>query len=236
VTSKKEKQMSDYHDNDASRKSFVLEVPATFTGKKLMWAQCCAYDRRLKTLDKLVAYALTKYLNENTAECFPGQETIADDLGVAVRHVRRSLARLAKTGWLRCKRIRAPTTGKVSNHYWPLSTHMAEQAEKMATAAAARKAKRSAQREAQQETNRTPESSGPPTKRTPESCSDRTPESSEHFHRNTFKDEHIHRHASAHADARPEFDWHTNEQFEEMYGSSADDMLARYRAKQRANK
>jgi len=224
--------MSNYHDNDASRKPFKLKVPETFTGKKLMWAQCCAYDRRHKTLDKLVAYALTKYLNEDTAECFPGQETIADDLGVAVRHVRRSLARLTKTGWLHCKRIRSPTTGKVSNHYSPLTTHIAEQAEKMATAAAARKAKRSAQREAPQATNRTRESSGPPTKRTRESSSDRTRESSEHFHRNTFKEEHIHRvGAFADANAEPKFDQHTNERFRELYGSSADDLFARYRAK-----
>lgn len=71
----------------------------------MIWLDCIAYDRRLKSADFRVAFVILQHTNEKTGECFPSEKTIADRCGgLSIRHVRRSLERLCKTEWLERKR------------------------------------------------------------------------------------------------------------------------------------
>ncbi|RVP07344.1 helix-turn-helix domain-containing protein [Sinorhizobium meliloti] len=74
-------------------------------------------DRRLSGTDFRVAYRLLSYMDAATGDCFPNQETIATDLGVTDRTIRKALANLRACDWLKIEdRPQARGRGK-SNLY-----------------------------------------------------------------------------------------------------------------------
>lgn len=72
----------------------------SFAAWKLDLLDRMSVDRRLSATDYRVAYRLLHYMDAATGNCFPKQETIAADLGVTDRTVRKALVDLCACGWL----------------------------------------------------------------------------------------------------------------------------------------
>jgi len=69
---------------------------------KLDLIEQAAADERLSAIDLRVHLLLiTRYLNGQTGQAWPGPARLASDLGVSARSIRRSLKRLCGTGWWR---------------------------------------------------------------------------------------------------------------------------------------
>jgi hypothetical protein len=73
---------------------------SSFTGAKLDWLKCVAFDRRLKPYDFKVAFVIAQHLNLNTGSTMLSDGTIADESAIGPRHVRRARERLHNAGWL----------------------------------------------------------------------------------------------------------------------------------------
>jgi hypothetical protein len=73
---------------------------SSFTGAKLDWLKCVAFDRRLKPYDFKVAFVIAQHLNVNTGSTMLSDETIADESAASIRSVKRARVRLRKAGWL----------------------------------------------------------------------------------------------------------------------------------------
>lgn len=63
-------------------------------------------DRRpqMTATAKLIAAFLVNSVNFETGRCNPSHETIADHVGISVRHVRRLIPQIAKAGWITYRR------------------------------------------------------------------------------------------------------------------------------------
>ena len=72
----------------------------TFVCKKLDYIQRAIRDRRLLPVDRCIAVGLANYVNRETGQAWPTQETLAEMVGVTSRTVRASLDRLAEFGWI----------------------------------------------------------------------------------------------------------------------------------------
>ena len=73
---------------------------STFTGTKLDWLRCVAFDRALLPYDFKVAFVIASHLNMHTGSAMLSDQTIADESGgAAARSVRRSRVRLHDAGW-----------------------------------------------------------------------------------------------------------------------------------------
>lgn len=88
-----------------------------FAAWKLDLLDRISVDRRLSGTDFRVAYRLLSYMDAETRECFPRQETIATDLGVTDRTVRLGLANLRACGWLESEERPLPKGRGKSNFY-----------------------------------------------------------------------------------------------------------------------
>ncbi|MBY5501256.1 helix-turn-helix domain-containing protein [Rhizobium leguminosarum] len=76
----------------------------------------CA-DHRLSATDFRVAHRLFSFMDANTGDCFPRQETLAADLGVTDRTVRLALVNLRACGWLKIEERQLPKGRGRSNSY-----------------------------------------------------------------------------------------------------------------------
>lgn len=75
-------------------------------------------DRRITSKDRDVLSYLCLRANNTTKESFPGQQRIADDLGICTRTLIRSLKRLEETGYIAVKhRYKKIKGGKTTNLY-----------------------------------------------------------------------------------------------------------------------
>jgi hypothetical protein len=77
------------------------ETLSTFTGTKLDWLKCVAFDRKVLAYDFRVAFVIAQHLNLRTGSAMLSDETIAAESGGgSTRHVKRARVRLRKAGWL----------------------------------------------------------------------------------------------------------------------------------------
>jgi hypothetical protein len=76
-------------------------VADEFTRRKLNWLDRAMHDARLKPSEKLVAWKISYHLNRTTLDCWPAQATMAADLNIDERTVRRAVPRLESLGYIR---------------------------------------------------------------------------------------------------------------------------------------
>ena len=70
----------------------------------LIVAKAMAADKQISATEKLLLAQLLDHRNKRTGQCNPNQTTLARELGIGLRTVRRSLSRLCKHGWLAIQR------------------------------------------------------------------------------------------------------------------------------------
>jgi hypothetical protein len=90
---------------------------ASFTGRKLDWLRCVAFDPWLTPIDFEVAFAIAQHENQSTGQCNPSDARIAAEIGCDPRTVRRARHRLRETGWLDWKRTRATNQYRLIHDY-----------------------------------------------------------------------------------------------------------------------
>jgi hypothetical protein len=81
----------------------MSKAATTFTGRKLDWLKCVAYDRQLKQYPFAfkVAFVIAQHVNEKNGTAFVSDEAIADKAGGgSVRNVGKARVKLRETGWL----------------------------------------------------------------------------------------------------------------------------------------
>jgi hypothetical protein len=71
-----------------------------FAKRKHDWLNQVRRDRSLPPLAFHVAYSLAPYLNRDSGDAFPAQETIAADVDIEPRSVRRLVKQLMRGGHL----------------------------------------------------------------------------------------------------------------------------------------
>ncbi|MGR9135665.1 helix-turn-helix domain-containing protein [Rhizobium leguminosarum] len=89
-----------------------------FTAWKLDLLDRMSADHRLSATEFRVGYRLFSFMDANTGNCFPRQETIAADLGVTDRTVRNALVNLRACGWLKIEERQLPKGRGRSNFYY----------------------------------------------------------------------------------------------------------------------
>jgi hypothetical protein len=110
---------------------------STFTGTKIDWLKCIAFDRKVQPYDFRVAFVIAQHLNIRTGTTMLSDETIAAESGgVSTRHVRRARDRLRKAGWLTWHNT------STANVYRPDYARMNHVLDAMILAAEARREKR----------------------------------------------------------------------------------------------
>ncbi|PND26789.1 helix-turn-helix domain-containing protein [Sinorhizobium sp. M4_45] len=82
-----------------------------FASWKMNLLDQMSVDTRLSATAFRIAYCLLHYMDSATGDCFPKQETIAADLGVTDRTVRKALVCLRVCGWLEIEE-RWPAKGR----------------------------------------------------------------------------------------------------------------------------
>jgi Helix-turn-helix domain len=85
----------------------MTKSATTFTGRKLDFLNCVAFDRQVQSIDFRVMFVIAQHVNEKTGTAFLSDETIADKTGGgSPRNVYRARLRLQKAGWLNWRRSR----------------------------------------------------------------------------------------------------------------------------------
>ena len=74
------------------------------------WRRAVVKDPSLSSITKLVLHTLHFYMDNNTGECFPSRETIAEDASLNVRTITPHLTKAQKAGYL--IKTKKPTKGK----------------------------------------------------------------------------------------------------------------------------
>jgi hypothetical protein len=74
------------------------------------WRKAVVKDPSLSSITKLVLHTLHYYMDNNTGECFPSRETIAEDASLNVRTITPHLTKAQKAGYL--IKTKKPTKGK----------------------------------------------------------------------------------------------------------------------------
>ncbi|MEY9629045.1 helix-turn-helix domain-containing protein [Sinorhizobium fredii] len=87
---------------------------AEFTASKAEFSMWIRRDRdsRMNRTAKTILLLILDCLNFDTGRCDPGHEFIADELGISVRTVERTIPRIAASGWISITR-----RGKTTNFY-----------------------------------------------------------------------------------------------------------------------
>lgn len=88
-----------------------------FAAWKLDLLDRMSADSRLSATDFRVAYRLFSYMDAATGDCFPRQDTIAADVGLTDRTVRKALVSLSSCGWLKIEQRPTPKGRGKSNLY-----------------------------------------------------------------------------------------------------------------------
>lgn len=83
-----------------------------FTRGRMKWLDQLAADEAMRDAFRL-GYVLTGYMNRETGEAWPTQETLADRTGLSIRSVRDQLRALVAAGYLECKAGRGRHTPNV---------------------------------------------------------------------------------------------------------------------------
>ena len=81
----------------------MSKAATTFTGRKLDWLKCVAYDRHLKRYPFAfkVAFQIAQHVNEKKGFAHVSDAVIADKAGGgSVRNVGKARMKLRETGWL----------------------------------------------------------------------------------------------------------------------------------------
>ena len=109
---------------------------STFTGTKIDWLKCIAFDRKVQHYDFRVAFVIAQHLNIGTGATMLSDATIAAELGCrSVRSVKRARARLRDAGWLTWR------TTSTANVYRPDYARMNQVLDAMVLAREARREK-----------------------------------------------------------------------------------------------
>jgi hypothetical protein len=108
--------MHGIHDNGTSRKQSARELHKTFGGRKLDLFRHVARNSNIGSAGRHVAQELFAYFNFKTHECFPNEETLAENMHKSVSTVRRGLRELEREGYVATKRKRW-SDGRVKNVY-----------------------------------------------------------------------------------------------------------------------
>jgi hypothetical protein len=74
------------------------------------WRKAVVKDPSLSSITKLVLHTLHYYMDNNTGECFPSRETIAEDASLNVRTITPHLTKAQNAGYL--IKTKKPTKGK----------------------------------------------------------------------------------------------------------------------------
>jgi hypothetical protein len=74
------------------------------------WRKAVVKDPSLSSITKLVLHTLHFYMDNNTGECFPSRETIAENASLNVRTITPHLTKAQKAGYL--IKTKKPTKGK----------------------------------------------------------------------------------------------------------------------------
>ena len=64
------------------------------------WRRAVVKDPSLSSITKLVLHTLHYYMDNNTGECFPSRETIAEDASLNIRTITPHLTKAQKAGYL----------------------------------------------------------------------------------------------------------------------------------------
>lgn len=80
------------------------EIAKTFTGQKLDWMKCVAFDTCVSPRAFEVGFCIIQHVNARTCRAFLSDETIADGTGSCLRDVGRARKQLRLAGWLTWKR------------------------------------------------------------------------------------------------------------------------------------
>jgi hypothetical protein len=81
------------------------------------WRKAVVKDPSLSSITKLVLHTLHYYMDNNTGECFPSRETIAEDASLNVRTITPHLTKAQKAGYL--IKIKKDFYEKTIIIFWP---------------------------------------------------------------------------------------------------------------------
>jgi DNA-binding transcriptional MocR family regulator len=84
-----------------------------FTREKLAWIDSVADDLGVSHLAFRVAHRLGRYMNRTKREAWPSQATLAENVGVTDRAIRKAIAELVSRGHIEVD----PGAGKLSTRY-----------------------------------------------------------------------------------------------------------------------
>lgn len=88
-----------------------------FTAAKAEFASWVRRDRHslMNRTAKTILLHIIECLNFDTGRCDPGHQYLADELGISVRTIERTIPRIAKSGWISVQR-----RGKTSTNFYTL--------------------------------------------------------------------------------------------------------------------
>ncbi|WP_037446880.1 helix-turn-helix domain-containing protein [Sinorhizobium fredii] len=110
-------RLKDKPEWPAELRNEYKRLHAEFTASKAEFSMWVRRDRdsRMNRTAKTILLLILDCLNFDTGRCDPGHQFIADELGVSVRTVERTIPRIAASGWLSITRRGKTTT----NFYRP---------------------------------------------------------------------------------------------------------------------
>ncbi|NEI66845.1 helix-turn-helix domain-containing protein [Rhizobium leguminosarum] len=110
-------RLKDKADWPADLRNEYKRLHAEYTVSKAEFAMWIRRDRdsRMNRTAKAILLLVLDCLNFDTGRCDPGHQFIADELGVSVRTVERTIPRIAASGWLSITR-----RGKTTTNYYRL--------------------------------------------------------------------------------------------------------------------
>lgn len=104
--------LKDKSEWPAELRNEYRRLHADFTASKAEFAMWIRRDRdsRMNRTAKTILLLILDCLNFDTGRCDPGHEFIADELGISVRTVERTIPRIAASGWIAVIRRGKTTT------------------------------------------------------------------------------------------------------------------------------
>lgn len=105
-------RLKDKSDWPADTRAEYKRLHAVYTASKAEFATWIRRDRdsRMNRTAKQILLLVLDCLNFDTGRCDPGHQFIADELGISVRTVERTIPRIASAGWISITRRGRTTT------------------------------------------------------------------------------------------------------------------------------